>query len=104
MVGGSIPPVPSMTLVQLETILAARLGMAPDDASRVVRGALALVAETLADGGEVKLAGFGRFETRERPAGRRKDPRNGRDLEVPARRRPVFKASRILASRIDRRD
>jgi nucleoid DNA-binding protein len=90
-----------MTLVQLETILAARLGIAPEDASRAVRGALALVAETLAAGGEVKLAGFGRFEIRERPPRRRKDPRNGRDLDVPARRRPVFKASRVLAARIE---
>jgi len=93
-----------MTLVQLETLLAARLGMTPEDASRVVRGALALVAETLAEGGEVKLSGFGRFGIRERPAGRRKDPRNGRDLDVPARRRPVFKPSRLLSSRIDRQD
>jgi nucleoid DNA-binding protein len=90
-----------MTLVQLETMLAERLGMAPEDASRAVRGALTLVAERLAAGEAVKLAGFGRFETRERPARRSKDPRDGRNLDVPARRRPVFKASRLLVARIE---
>lgn len=95
------PPGPSMTLVQLETILAERLGMAPEDASRAVRGVLALVAETLAAGGEVKLSGFGRFGVRERLPRRHKDPRNGRDLDVPSRRRAVFKASRVLAARIE---
>lgn len=93
-----------MTLVQLEAILAARLGMDPKDTSRVVRGALAVVTETLEAGETVKLAGFGRFEIRERPARRRKDPRDGRDLDIPARRGPVFKASRMLAARFDKAD
>lgn len=93
-----------MTLVQLEAVLAERLGMDPGETSRVVRGALALVAERLAAGEEVKLVGFGRFETRRCAARRRKDPRNGRDLDVPAKRRLVFKASRILAARVDDED
>lgn len=93
-----------MTLVQLEALLAARLGMDPKDTSRVLRAALTVVVETLAAGEEVKLAGFGKFETRERPARRRKDPRNGRDLDIPARRGPVFRASRLLAARIDKAD
>jgi nucleoid DNA-binding protein len=91
-----------MTLAQLEAILAERLGVGTGDASRVLRGALSIVAEGLAAGESVKLAGFGTFEVRERAARRRKDPRNGRDIDVPARRRIVFRPARRVGEAVNR--
>lgn len=91
-----------MTLAQLEALLAERLGMATGDTARVLRGALSLVAEGLATGESVKLAGFGTFEVRERAPRRRKDPRNGRDIDVPARRRVVFRPARRVGEAVNR--
>ena len=91
-----------MTLVELELLLADRLGLDAQETSRVVRGALSLVAERLASGEDVKLQGFGRFSARERPARRRKDPRDGTDLDVPARRGAVFRPSRLLREMLNK--
>ena len=91
-----------MTLGELELLLADRLGLGSEETSRVVRGALSLVAERLAAGEDVKLQGFGRFSVRERPARRRKDPRDGSDLDVPARRGAVFRPSRLLREALNR--
>ncbi|MCP1546595.1 HU family DNA-binding protein [Methylorubrum extorquens] len=91
-----------MTLAELESVLAGRLGLGSEETSRVVRAALSLVAERLAAGEDVKLQGFGRFCVRDRPARRRKDPRDGRELEVPARRGAVFRPSRLLREALNR--
>lgn len=90
-----------MTLGELESVLAGRLGLGVDETSRVVRAALSLVAERLTAGEDVKLQGFGRFSVRQIPPRRRKDPRNGRDLEAPARRGAVFRPSRILRGKLN---
>lgn len=91
-----------MTLAELESVLAGRLGLGTEETKRVVRAALSLVAERLAAGDDVKLQGFGRFSVRERPPRRRKDPRDGRDLEVQARRGAVFRPSRLLKETLNR--
>jgi nucleoid DNA-binding protein len=91
-----------MTLAQLEAILAERLGTRSEEAARVLRGALSLVAERLEAGESVKLSGFGTFEVRVRPPRRRKDPRDGRDIEVPARRGIVFRPSRRVVASVNR--
>ncbi len=95
-------PTRHMTLAQLEAILAERLGTRTEEATRMLRGALSLVAERLEAGESVKLAGFGTFEVRERPPRRRKDPRDGRDIEVPARRGVVFRPSRRVVASVNR--
>ena len=62
---------------------------------------LAAVKEALARGEGIEIRGFGTFKVRHRKA-RRGNPRTGEPVEVPARRVPVFRPSKLLCNRVDR--
>ena len=62
---------------------------------------LAAVKEALARGEGIEIRGFGTFKVRHRKA-RRGNPKTGEPVEVPARRVPVFRPSKLLCNRVDR--
>jgi DNA-binding protein HU-beta len=55
-----------------------------------------LITETLEKGENVTFVGFGSFKVVQRAARRGKDPRTQEDIEIPARKVPVFKAGKNL--------
>lgn len=57
---------------------------------------LRLIAETLRQGQQVKIPGFGTFYTRKRPAGHVKHIRTGRLINIPARTVAAFRVGAIL--------
>ncbi len=79
-------PSPSLTRADLVERVAERSGLGRDTVKKVLEEVLGVVSDTLADGGQVRLRGFGAFLTRERPARAARDPRTGDSLKVPARR------------------
>lgn len=54
------------------------------------------VMTTLKKGGKLSLVGFGTFLTRKTKARVGRNPRTGKELKIPARRRPIFKAGKVL--------
>jgi len=54
---------------------------------------LSLIASSLNDGDEVKLANFGTFQVRTRAGGVRRNPRTGEKVEVGERKTVGFKPS-----------
>lgn len=73
----------------------AQAGEAVDALFSTVAGQ-GLIAGELAEGRDVSIGGFGKFETRERGAREARNPATGETVHVPARRAPAFKPARNL--------
>lgn len=85
-----------MTKSEFIDRLAARSDMSKLEAGRVLEATLALVADTLRDGGEVALSGFGKFHVGTRAARAGVNPRTGEPMVIGATRVPRFTAGSAL--------
>ena len=65
-------------------------------AKRVVHHFLDEIASELAKGNRLEFRDFGVFETKTTPARMAQNPRTLKKVEVPAKRRVVFKAGRMV--------
>lgn len=70
-------------------------------ASRVVDAMATIVGDTLAEGEQVSLVGFGTFLVRERPARSGRNPRTGEVIQIAASKTPSFKAGKALKDRVN---
>lgn len=61
---------------------------------------MGLIPNTLIQGRNVRLAGFGTFETRRRASRPGRNPRTGEPLVIQAARLPAFRAGRALKDKI----
>ena len=59
------------------------------------------VGEALANGQEVRIAGFGTFGTRNRPTRTGRNPQNGEGLSIPASTAPAFKPGKALKDAVN---
>ena len=55
-----------------------------------------VVTETLKDGKEVRITGFGKFSVRERKAREGRNPQTGQKMKIVASRVPSFSAGKAL--------
>lgn len=76
--------------------LAARLGLNKAVARDAVEGVFEAIGEALANGEEVRLAGFGTFAARSRAARTGRNPKTGEALSIPSSKTPSFKAGKAL--------
>ena len=81
---------------ELAERLAAQAGMTKDAARGAVDGMCVTISESLANGEEVRIAGFGTFGTRSRPARTGRNPRTGEAVSIAASTLPTFKAGKAL--------
>ena len=59
-----------------------------------------VVCDTLAEGDKIAIAGFGKFETRQRAARTGRNPQTGAAVQIPAKRVPAFKPSSVLKNAV----
>ena len=76
--------------------LAARTGLGKSVARDAVDGVFAAIGDALANGEEMRIAGFETFGTRSRPARTGRNPRSGEAVSIPASTSPTFKAGKTL--------
>ena len=81
--------------------LAARVGLSKAVAREAVDGLFAVIGEALANGEEVRIAGFGTFGTKSRPARTGRNPRTGETVSISASTSPTFKAGKTLKDDVD---
>lgn len=62
----------------------------------LVDSTLELIKGTLASGEDVLISGFGKFEVRDKPTRRGRNPQTGGELTLDARRVVTFKCSGVL--------
>jgi len=74
---------------------------AVDDLENDAQDVFEAIAEALARGEDVRIAGFGTFGTRSRPARTGRNPRTGESLEIAASTAPTFKAGKPLRDAVN---
>ena len=74
----------------------AGLGMTQKQAAAAVDTVINTISDALAEGESVRLVGFGTFSVKERKARIGRNPRTGAELNIPAKKVPVFSAGKAL--------
>ena len=76
--------------------VASEIEVSKKDAKRVVDTVFEEIESELADGGQVSIAGFGKFEVRDRAARTGRNPQTGEELKIPASKAPAFRPGKAL--------
>jgi DNA-binding protein HU-beta len=90
-----------MTKNELAEHLARRNGLAASQARQVVETAIDVISDELAAGGEVALAGFGKFSVSHRAARLGRNPSTGATINIAASKAPKFSAASALKKRLN---
>ena len=89
-----------MNKKELIKAVATKTGFSQKDVTEVVDVILGTITDTLVDGNEVNIAGFGKFLVQERAAREGVNPRTGEALHIEASKAPKFKAGKALKDAI----
>jgi DNA-binding protein HU-beta len=73
------------------------------EARKLLDSVLDLIQETLLQGEEVKLVGFGKFAVRARKASSRINPQTKRPIQVAAKVVPLFRPGKELKRQIEKK-
>ena len=76
-------------------------GRSKADAARSVDGVFDAISGALQTGGEVRIVGFGTFSVADRKATTGRNPRTGEAIQIPASKRPKFKAGKGLKQAVN---
>ena len=85
-----------MNKSELASRIAAEASLSRAAADRAVGATFSVIAETLAGGETVTIAGFGTFATRSRAARQGRNPATGEPIDIAATTAPSFKAGKTL--------
>ncbi|NWM20062.1 HU family DNA-binding protein, partial [Escherichia coli] len=70
-------------------------------AGEAVNAVLEAIQDSLAQGDEVRLTGFGTFAVTERAATTGRNPQTGESIQIPASKAPKFKAGKGLKDTVN---
>ena len=90
----------SLTKDKLISRLQTQVGLDKQESRELVEQTLGIMKDTLANGEELLISGFGKFSGRQKNARRGRNPQTSEDLQLRARRVVVFKASGGLRKKI----
>jgi integration host factor subunit alpha len=83
----------ALTKAQLSEILFEQIGFNKRESKDMVDAFFELIAETLVEGEEVKITGFGNFQVRTKAPRPGRNPRTGEVVAIESRRVVTFHAS-----------
>lgn len=90
----------ALTKAQLADLLFDQLGVSKREAKDMVDAYFDLISQSLVQGEEVKLSGFGNFQLRTKAPRPGRNPRTGELIPIDARRVVTFHASTKLKEQI----
>ncbi|MGA2319506.1 MAG: HU family DNA-binding protein [Solirubrobacteraceae bacterium] len=90
-----------MTKNELAEQVAERTGLPASQARELVDTTIELVSDELAAGGEVALAGFGKFSVSHRAAREGRNPSTGETIKIAASKAAKFSAASALKKRLN---
>jgi DNA-binding protein HU-beta len=90
-----------MTKNDLADKVAERTGLPAGQARQALEAAIDTVSDELAAGGEVALAGFGKFSVSHRSARQGRNPATGETINIAASKAAKFSAASALKSRLN---
>lgn len=93
---------PALTKAQLSELLYAQIGLNKRESKDMIDAFFDLIADSLVEGNDVKLSGFGNFHIRTKAPRPGRNPRTGEAIPIQARRVVTFHASHKLKEQIQR--
>lgn len=90
-----------MKKTELVNVVAELTTLTKKDSAVVVDAVLAGITHGLVVDGVVTIAGFGKFEVKERAARKGRNPQNGAEIDIPASNRVAFKPLKGLKDSIE---
>ena len=91
---------PTLTKAQLAEILFEQIGLNKRESKDMIDAFFNLVADSLVEGNDVKITGFGNFQIRTKAPRPGRNPRTGETIPIRARRVVTFHASYKLKEQI----
>jgi DNA-binding protein HU-beta len=91
----------SLNKASLIDILANTLKISKTAANKQFKTLLQIICDTLAEGKEIKIIGFGTFKVSEMKAKTVKNPQNGQMMTVPASKRVRFVPGKNLKHKVN---
>lgn len=80
--------------------IAEKAKMSKKDAAQALDALIETVTESLSQGDEIRLQGFGTFKVNERAARTGRNPATKETIEIPATKVPVFRAGKEFKEKI----
>ena len=90
----------AITKEKLTILLQDRLGISRQESRQVVERFFKIMKDTLTQGEDLLVSGFGKFSVRQKKARRGRNPQTKENLTISARKVVVFKASGVLRQRL----
>jgi integration host factor subunit alpha len=91
----------AMTKADLVESVHTQVGFSKKEATDLVELVFETLKSSLAEGGKVKISGFGNFVVREKRSRVGRNPQTGQSIEISARRVLTFRPSQILRSAVN---
>ena len=93
----------SLTKDKLITRLQTQVGLDKQESRQIVERVLGIMKDTLAEGDDLLISGFGKFSVRQKKARRGRNPQTKEALTLGPRKVLVFKASGVLRERMNKK-
>ena len=90
-----------MNKAELVAAVAEKTGSTKKEAEAAVNAIVGSIEEALVAGDKVQMIGFGTFEVKERAARVGRNPRTGKEIQIPASKNPAFKAGKALKDAVN---
>jgi integration host factor subunit alpha len=90
-----------MTKADIAARIQKELGFTKKESAEMLETVLDILKATLESGEHVKVAGFGKFEIKQKMDRRGRNPQTGEDITIEARRILTFKPSTLLRKAIN---
>lgn len=90
-----------MTKADIVERVADQCGVSKKDSIEMVESVFCILKDTLENGEEIKISGFGKFEVKNKRARKGRNPQTGDNITIEARRILSFKPSTILKNTIN---
>jgi len=95
---------PALTKAQLAELLFEKIGLNKRESKDMVDAFFDLIADSLVQGEDVKISGFGNFQIRTKAPRPGRNPRTGETIPIQARRVVTFHAGYKLKEQIQDQD
>ena len=91
----------SITKAHLADSIHNQLGLHKNQSVKVLESILEIIKETLENGEDVLITGFGKFNVKEKKERRGRNPATGEDLILESRKVVIFKCSGVLRDKMN---
>jgi len=89
-----------VTKAEIAKIVHDRVGLSKKESGQIVEAVLDVIRNSLENGEDVKISGFGHFMVRNKHARRGRNPKTGDDITIASRRVVTFRSSQLLKKKL----